>query len=90
MKEAEREQSQIKTLQDLKSFYKKRLVRVRNVTWRLAFIGAYLQSLLVLCLPSYENIYIILLLTGFIIYKSLLGFRNYHLEDLGSNTLEFI
>ena len=90
MKEAEYEQSHIKTLQDLKSFYKKRLLRVRNVTWRLAFIGAYIQSFSILLLPSYENIYIILMLSGFIIYKSILGFRNYHLEDLGSNVLEFI
>ena len=90
MKESEREQSQVKTLSELKTFYKKRLVRVRNVTWRLAFIGAYIQSFSVLLLPSYENIYIILLLSGFIIYKSLLGFRNFHLEDLGSNVLDII
>jgi hypothetical protein len=90
MKESEREQSQVKTLSELKTFYKKRLVRVRNVTWRLAFIGAYIQSFSVLLLPSYENIYIILLLSGFIIYKSLLGFRNFHLEDLGSNILDII
>lgn len=90
MKEAEREQFDIKTLQGLKLFYKKRLIKVRNVTWRLAFIGAYIQSFSVLLLPSYENIYIILFLSGFIIIKSLVGFRNFHLENLGSDTLENI
>jgi len=88
MKEAEREQADVRTMRDLAHFYKHRLVRVRNVTWRVAYFGAYIQSLFILLLPTFDNLYIITLLSSFVILKSILGFRNFHLEDLGSDMLQ--
>jgi hypothetical protein len=90
MKEAEAEQQLVDTMSKLKIFYKKRIQRVRNVTWRLAYIGAYVQSLLVLLLPTLDNIFVILLMSAFIVLKSVIGFRNFHLEDLGSGLVDTI
>jgi hypothetical protein len=88
MKEAEREQAQVRTLAQLRLYYKTRIQRVRNVTWRLAYIGACIQTLLVLSLTSLENLHVILLLSSFVIIKSIIGFRNFHVEDLGSAVLQ--
>ena len=56
--------------------------RTRNVTWRMAFLGSALLSfLLVHCGCLQPKQWLVAGMAAWIIIKSCLGLRNYHVED---------
>lgn len=75
-------QAQNPTLETVYLFSLRRVQRTRNVTWRMALLGAALCVIVMqACGALTPNSWPVAGMACWIFIKSCMGFRNYHVED---------